>query len=109
MQEDKIFIGKTIKFFREKNDLTQEELAEKIGISDKHMSKIERGIYAPTLTNFIKILSVLNISISEFNFPIIEEQKSQRQELFNLIQNAKEKEVEYYLSVIKATKKLLKD
>lgn len=107
MQDDKIFIGKTIKFFREKNNLTQQELAEKIDISDKHMSKIERGIYLPSLTNFIKLLSVLNVSISEFGFPEVEEHKSSRKELIELVQSAKEKEVEYFLTMFKATKHLL--
>jgi len=108
MQNDKVYIGKTIKFFREKNNLTQQELAEKIGISDKHMSKIERGIYVPTLTNFIKIVSVLNISLSEFNFPEIEEHKSSRRELLELIQASNENEIEYFLAVFKATKTFLK-
>lgn len=109
MQEDKVYIGKTIKFFREKNKLTQQELAEKIGISDKHLSKIERGIYAPTLINFIKIVTILNINISEFGFRVENNTKSSRRELLDLIQNAKDNEIEYYLTMVNATKSLLKE
>ena len=40
---DKKFIGNVIKTFRKKSKIKQSELAEKIGISEKHLSKIETG------------------------------------------------------------------
>lgn len=36
--------GKTIKELREKRKLTQKELAEKIGVGDKAVSKWETGV-----------------------------------------------------------------
>ena len=36
--------GKTIKELREKRALTQKELADKIGVSDKTISKWETGV-----------------------------------------------------------------
>lgn len=36
--------GKTIKTLREKRKLTQKELAEKISVSDKTVSKWETGV-----------------------------------------------------------------
>ena len=38
--DDKYFIGRKIKSFRKKRGLTQAELAEKIDLSEKHISKI---------------------------------------------------------------------
>lgn len=36
--------GNTIKTLREKKNLTQKELADKIGVSDKTISKWETGV-----------------------------------------------------------------
>ncbi len=36
--------GKTIKELRERRKITQKELAEKIGVSDKAVSKWETGV-----------------------------------------------------------------
>ena len=52
---DKTFIADKIKYRRKKLGLTQSELAEKIGISEKHLSKIETGKNYPSLDNFFKI------------------------------------------------------
>lgn len=41
--------GKTIKELREKRRLTQKELAEKIGVSDKAVSKWETGKGLPDI------------------------------------------------------------
>ena len=43
MEINKETIAKVIKNKRQESNLTQIELAEKIGISEKHMSKIETG------------------------------------------------------------------
>ena len=58
---DKEFIGNKIKEFRKKAKLTQAQLAEKIGLSETHMSKIETGTNTPTLENFLRIAEVLNL------------------------------------------------
>ncbi len=63
---DKEFISKKLKEYRKKNKYTQEELAEKIGITDKHYSKLERGIFLPKADTFLKLIDILNIPIYEF-------------------------------------------
>lgn len=63
---DKEFIGRKIKEFRKLSKMTQAQLAEKTGISETHMSKIEIGSNAPSIENFLKIAEVLNIPLSEF-------------------------------------------
>lgn len=44
---DLIKIGKYIAFKRKEQDLTQKQLAEKLNMSDKSVSKWERGICLP--------------------------------------------------------------
>ena len=47
LYEDKEFIGKKIKQFRIKAKLSQAELSEKIGMTEKNLSNIERGLQIP--------------------------------------------------------------
>ena len=63
--EIKELIGRRIKYLRKSKGMSQEELAEKMGINPKYLSSIERGKENPTLDTFIKLTSTLNIDISE--------------------------------------------
>lgn len=64
--DDKKFIGNKIKEQRKKMKLTQFELAEKVGMHEKQLSRIEAGLHYPSLENFFKILNILDIPLSEF-------------------------------------------
>ena len=59
---DKKFIADKIKEFRKKAGLTQTELAQKIGIGEKQISKIENYTNLPSLTTFFKIIDYLKHS-----------------------------------------------
>lgn len=53
--------GKILRHFRMKNNLTQEQLSEKLGISLKYISRIENGnngIKTQTLINYMNILGI---------------------------------------------------
>ena len=58
--------GKTGKFIAEKRkamNMTQNELAEKLHITDKAVSKWERGISFPDISILIPLAEILNISL----------------------------------------------
>ena len=57
--------GQTIKKLREKNKLTQSELAHKLSVSDKAISKWETGKGYPDITLIENIAKVFNVSITE--------------------------------------------
>lgn len=57
--------GAVIKKLRESNNLTQAELAEKIGVSDKAVSKWETGKGYPDISLLEPIASVFGVSITE--------------------------------------------
>lgn len=57
--------GKLIKELREKRQLTQMELASKINVSDKTVSKWETGKGLPDITLIEPLASALNVSIIE--------------------------------------------
>ena len=58
---DKNF-GKVLRYFRKKHKLTQEELAEKLGISLKYISRIENGNNGVKTQTLIKYMNILGIT-----------------------------------------------
>ncbi len=63
---DLIKIGKYIAGKRKDHGLTQRQLAEKLGMSDKSVSKWERGICLPDVSVYSDLCQILDISINEF-------------------------------------------
>ena len=55
-------IGEKIRAAREDLDLSQEEIARQIPMSQSGYSKIERGVQEPNLTQLRRICQILNIS-----------------------------------------------
>lgn len=59
-------IGQRIKTIRTKKGLTQEQVAEIVGISQKHLSRIEKGYHNPRFDMIIKIANALNVPTDAF-------------------------------------------
>jgi len=62
---NQIKIGKLIAECRKKENLTQSQLAEKLGITDKAVSKWERGIAMPDTSIMLALCEILGISVNE--------------------------------------------
>ena len=58
-------IGQRIKQFRKQNGLTQEKLADYLGVTDKAVSKWECGLTAPDLALIMPLARVLGVSADE--------------------------------------------
>ncbi len=58
-------IGNFIKELRKKKGFTQKELAEKLHITDRAVSKWERGLSAPDISLLEPLAEILEVSISE--------------------------------------------
>ena len=63
---DLVKIGRYVAGKRKDLGLTQRQLAEKLGMSDKSVSKWERGICLPDVSVYEEYCSSLGISINEF-------------------------------------------
>lgn len=63
---DQIKIGKFIAALRKEKGYTQEQLAEKLSVSNKSISRWENGNTMPDLSLIPKLCEILNISINEF-------------------------------------------
>ena len=60
-------IGKKIKLARAKAEYTQEQLAEKLSLSPRYISQLERGIAFGSASTIINVCKALNIN-SDFLF-----------------------------------------
>jgi len=60
-------IGKQIKELRESQHLTQDELAEKAGIPQSHVCRLERGKHTPTHVTIEKIAEALGVKPSDID------------------------------------------
>ena len=63
---DQIKIGKYIAEKRKALGLTQVELAEKLGMSNKSVSKWERGVCLPDVSVYMDHCEALEITLNEF-------------------------------------------
>ncbi|WP_155832714.1 helix-turn-helix domain-containing protein [Butyrivibrio sp. AE3006] len=63
---DLVKIGRYIAGKRKELGMTQKQLAEKLGMSDKSVSKWERGVCLPDVSVYSELCGVLGISINEF-------------------------------------------
>ena len=84
----KKLLGKKIKELRIKRGLTQEYLAEKIGMGQRNLSKIECGTNFVTAETLSKILKILNIDAKElFDFKHKQDKDILKQEMLSAINN----------------------
>ena len=90
---DQLKIGKFIAECRKQKNLTQMQLAEKLGITDKAISKWERGIAMPDSSIMLDLCGILGISVNELlsGEKIIMENNDQKNEQL-LLEMAKELE-----------------
>ena len=59
-------IGKLIRQNRIKNNITQEELAFRIGSSAAYISYLENGKKKPSLHKLLQISEALNVTVNDF-------------------------------------------
>ena len=62
---DQYVTGTTIRELREKNRMTQQQLADRLGVSDKTVSKWETAKGYPDITLLEPIAEVFRISVAE--------------------------------------------
>lgn len=99
----KALIGKRFQDARKEKGLTQEAVSEKIGISPKYLSSIERGQANPTLDLLLTLSETLRAPIWDL-FDVAEELKGRadlRKLLTSLLQKADE-------STLRAVVKILR-
>ena len=98
-------IGQRIRKFRKAYNLSQEQLAEKVGISTTHMSQIETGNTKLSLSVFAEIAKVLCVQTDELLYDIPQNNKTvikgEIEEIFN---SCSVREMYILMDLLKAVK-----
>lgn len=102
--DSKEYIAKKIKEYRLKRGITQAELAEKIDIGTKQISRLEVGDFYPSLSTFLRIVETLNMNIGDFSSNIKQDGNKVREKLINILYNSTDEELNFYDRLITFSK-----
>ena len=97
---DKV-LGEIFKEYRLKNELTQEKIAEKLGISVKYISRIENGtggVKVETLVNYMNILCISPNVI--FEKLIVNENLKSQMQLSKKASKLTDDKIDFIISII---------
>ena len=100
-------IGQKIRKYRKAKGLSQEALAEKIGISVTHMSHIETGNTKLSLPVFVDVARALEIQTDDLLSEECGGRAVAEKELLDVLNSCSTSQVRVMLEVIKATKEAL--
>lgn len=109
MELDYKAIGKRIKIARIKKNLTQETVADRIGITPQHVSNIETGNTSVSLTTLVAIANTLTVSVDTLLCDTVLTSKVVfEREASEIFEDCNEYEVRVLVDVLKATKHSLR-
>ena len=101
---DQLIVGKFIAELRKERKLTQRELAERLNISDKTVSKWECGLGMPEVSLMLPLCKELGITVNELltgkRLDAFEYQKNAEVNIMNLIQEREENKRKLVLETI---------
>ena len=101
---DQILIGRFIAQERKRKGYTQKQLSEKLGISDKTVSKWERGNGFPEVSLLLPLCNELDITVNELlsGERVSEEdyRKKAEENMVNLVKEAQESKKKIILSAM---------
>ena len=87
-----MFVGSKIRQLRKERDLTQAELASRIGVQQSDLCRMENGEYKVSLDTLFRILAVFGIEIGDFfreDVPVVGPSEIE-QEILRLVQRLDE-------------------
>lgn len=98
-------IGQRIRKYRKACDMSQEHLAELVGISTTHLSHIETGNTKLSLPVLVSIAQHLSVRTDELIFNVVPYNKSTiKNEINELLDTCSEKNASIIKEVVKTTK-----
>lgn len=110
MELDYKAIGKRIKIARIRTNLTQESVADRIGVTPQHVSNIETGNSSVSLTTLVAIANLLNVSVDELLCDTVLKSKPVFiKEADDIFKDCNEYEVRVLVDVLKATKSSMRN
>lgn len=102
-------IGKKIQELRRASGMTQEQLAEKLGVDAKHLSRIEQGYHIPNYCLMQKMAKILDFSLFAVNDVTITKKTPEDKVLKKILhiynKAESEEEKQCYLEAVKQVQK----
>ena len=98
-------LGEILKSARQRADITMETLAEKVGITERYLYRIENEGKKPSYDVLHKLVRELNISADSIFYPEKPSKDSEVENLLRMLSACDERSLE----VVKATVKALID
>jgi transcriptional regulator with XRE-family HTH domain len=103
MRTTKELLGARIKELRKAKGLSQDTLAERVGIDAKHLSRLEVGGSYPSLDTLERLAQVLGVDLKEFfEFTHLDEPKELKNALTNLTRQLTDAQVRVAVKVLRA-------
>ena len=97
-------IGEQVRKYRKANGLSQEQLAEKIGISVTHMSHIETGNTKLSLPVFVDLAKTLQVQTDDLLGEKMPDRKVVWNELTAVFESCTAKQLRILVEIAKAAK-----
>ena len=97
-------IGQRIRKYRKAQGLSQEQLAEKVGISVTHMSHIETGNTKLSLPVFVDIAKILEVQTDDLLSESLPERPISYRELAEILESCTAKQVRMITDISKVIK-----
>jgi transcriptional regulator with XRE-family HTH domain len=96
-------VGKRIKIVRQRSGLTQDQLAEQVGLSPKYISGIERGVENPSMDILLRVAKILGVEPYDlFLFGESEEsEKTLRKGIEKMVREADREKLQLYFDVMR--------
>ena len=99
-------IGQRIRKFRKAHQLSQEELAERVGISATHMSHIETGNTKLSLSVLVSLASALEVKTDDLLFASTQITRSEAvEDLLGLLDGCSVQQLNILKDIVAAAKK----
>ncbi len=97
-------LGQRIRKFRKANKLSQEQLAEKTGISVTHLSHIETGNTKLSLSVFVAIAETLSVQADELLYDTPNGKTLAKQDILEVLDSCSVREAYILKDIVKAAK-----
>ena len=97
-------LGQKVRKYRKAHGLSQEQLAERIGISMTHMSHIETGNTKLSLSVLVEIAETLGVQTDDLLFESNVGWNTSHQELAQILESCTVNQIRIITDVVKATK-----
>ncbi len=94
--------GAIIKAARQKSDITMEKLAERVGITERYLYRIENEGQKPSYDVFIKLIRELAIDPRLIVYPELEETEDEIGEVLRMLCACDKRSLEVAKATIKA-------